>query len=199
MIFASSSMISCGCKAGSFAGRNITVRISIAASKSNKIPEIIHPIILITIPSGTLILRAPSVISTPTGTSTPTEPARGHGEEQACHEDKRCDRYLPVLADIDDGETAEECGQDVVKAGASAGESRIGASTDNAATPRMMTTVVTMELVAIAIRRDDLPSSVPGFAFAFSMAFKALGALMLVRFPVTNARYVPPFRASACR
>ena len=76
----------------------------------------------------------------------------------------------------------------MLNAGSNTGEFRTGVINDNAHTPTTSTNVVTIEQVEIAIVEMTYPSSEPGLTSAFSMAFNALGAFKLVKFPVTNAR-----------
>ena len=55
-----------------------------------------------------------------------------------------------------------------------------------------MISVVTSELVAIAIVETASPCSLEASTCASSIALSAQGTLRFVRFPVTNPRYDPP-------
>jgi len=78
------------------------------------------------------------------------------------------------------------------KAGAKTGASSSGRIQKRSNTPIAMTTVVTIELTAIAIVETSSPSSVPASAFTIDMAFIAQGTLRFVKFPVTKPLYEPP-------
>ena len=78
------------------------------------------------------------------------------------------------------------------KAGLSAGDSSTGRRNPSPNTPRAMTSVVTIELEAMAMVEITSPSSLPGRTLAASMALSAQGTFRLVRLPVTKPRYDPP-------
>lgn len=79
-------------------------------------------------------------------------------------------------------------GRMLSKAGFRVGDSSTGRRKPRPNTPKAMTSVVTMELEAMAMVEIASPSSLPGRTLAASMALSAQGTFKLVRLPVTKPR-----------
>jgi len=132
-------------------------------------------------------------ISAPTGTSTPTLPARdGTARNSATMNTRGATAILGLLEIYTTPRPPINAGMMLSKAGASTGDCSTGCRYPSSSTPRAITSVVVMEEVAMAMVEMTSPSSLPALTLAASMALRAAGTFRFVRFPVTKPRYVPP-------
>ena len=86
----------------------------------------------------------------------------------------------------------KRAGRMLANAGASNGDSKMGASVLKSNMPRNKMIVVTIEEIPMDRVEMASPSGVPGSTFATFMALMAQGALRFVMLPVTKLRYDPP-------
>ena len=136
-----------------------------------------------------MILAAPMAINAPTGTSTPTELANdGTSKNNTTMNNSGAMDSFQFLLTYTTASPPNKAGKILSKAGLTTGLSKIGVSGTSRATPKAIMMVVTMDEVPTARVEITSPSSLPGFTFAFSMAFNAAGTFRLVKFPVTTAR-----------
>ena len=139
-----------------------------------------------------MILAAPSEIRIPTGTKTPTEPAREGTRTKSAIINKtgtiETFQFLLMYTNPNAPKSEERI---LSNAGFNVSLERRGWRGTKQNTPIAMMIVVTIDAVAIAIVEMSSPSSVFGFIPALSIAFNAAGTFKAVTFPVTKLKYVP--------